>query len=90
MWKLQRAILHEQKLYLYNPPSSLGIKAFAPNSTPIDVLGSGQHSPVQIKHSHSHSPSEGLATHASSGQLSLEDLGPRPATAPNAVAIGIF
>ena len=90
VWKLQRAILHEQKLYLYNPPSSLGIKAFSPNSTPSDVLGSGQHSPVQIKHSHSHSPSEGLATHASSGQLSLEDLGPRPSTAPNTVAVGIF
>ena len=88
VWKLQRAILHEQKLYLYNPPSSLGIKAFTPNSTPSDVLGSGQHSPVHIKHSHS--PSEGLARHGSSGQLSLEELGPRPATAPNTVAAGIF
>jgi hypothetical protein len=79
-WKLQRAIVHDSKLYLYNPPSSLGIKAFSPTPTPAP---SELPSPVFIKHSHS--PSEGTPVNFTVGHVSLEELGRRPSTAPHAI-----
>ena len=80
IWKLQRAIVHDSRLYLYNPPSSLGIRAFTPvpSPAPSEVTSS-----LFIKHSHS--PSEGIPVQTSAGQLSLEELGRRPSTAPHAI-----
>ena len=79
IWKLQRAIVHDSRLYLYNPPSSLGIKAFSPAPSPAP---SELPSPPFVKHTHS--PSEGIPAQASAVHVSLEDLGRRPSTAPHA------
>jgi hypothetical protein len=86
VWKLQRAIIHDARLYLYNAPSNLGIKAFVPvpSPTPIPL---DLPSPPLIKHSHS--PSEGVAAFPTPGQVSLEELGRRPSTAPHAIHSGI-
>jgi len=87
VWKLQRAIVHDSRLYLYNPPSNLGIKAFAPvptpNPVPLDLP-----SPPPIKHSHS--PSEGIAAFPTPAQVSLEKLDRRPSTAPHAIHSSIL
>jgi len=80
VWKLQRAVVHDSKLYLYNPPSSLGIKAFSPAPSPAS---SELTSPPFIKHSHS--PSEGIPIQASAVQISLEELARRPSTAPHPI-----
>lgn len=80
IWKLQRAIVHDSRLYLYNPPSNLGIRAFEPVQTPYP--------PVAPHVKHSHSPSEGVAMQPTSSQINLEDLGPRPSTAPHAIVTG--
>jgi hypothetical protein len=85
-WKLQRAILHDSRLYLYTPPSSLGIKAFSPSPAADPSNAPSLQGPIShIKHAHS--PSEGVAAQASLGQVSLEELGPRPATAPNTLQV---
>ena len=83
-WKLQRAIVHDSRLYLYNPPSSLGIKAFAPDPSPapIDLPSPPFANTHNIKHSHS--PSEGVAAQPTVGQVSLAQLERRPSTAPTA------
>jgi hypothetical protein len=83
-WKLQRAIVHDSRLYLYNPHSILGIKAFTPDPTPAptDLPSPPFASTHNIKHSHS--PSEGVAAQASTGQVSLAQLERRPSTAPTA------
>src|SRR6202011_5470233 len=83
VWKLQRAVVHDSKLYLYNPPSSLGIKAFSPTATPTaSHTPSPKVSLSHIKHFHSPSEASGLSAQASSGQVS-EDIGRRPSTAPH-------
>src|SRR5579859_2464216 len=85
VWKLQRAIVHDSRLYLYNPPSSLGIKAFSPTPAPdLPQLPPSMH---YIKHSHS--PSEGLTSQASAGRVNPDEVGRRPSTAPHAVVQGI-
>ena len=83
-WKLQRAVIHDSRLYLYNPPSSLGIKAFIPDPSPApsDLPSPPFATTHNIKHSHS--PSEGGAAQVSPGQLSLAQLERRPSTAPTA------
>lgn len=85
VWKLQRAVVHDARLYLYNPPSNLGIKAFAPvpspTPAPMDLP-----SPTLIKHSHS--PSEGVA--ALPAPMSLEELSRRPSTAPHPIHSSIL
>jgi hypothetical protein len=87
VWKLQRAIIHDSRLYLYNPPSSLGIRAFAPSPAPDpSQVSSLQPAMVHIKHAHS--PSEGIAGQASLGQVAPEDLAKRPSTAPQTLAAG--
>jgi hypothetical protein len=87
IWKLQRAIVHDSRLYLYNPPSSLGIKAFVP----MPSLATSELSPPPAPASHikhSHSPSEGIPTMPGAGQVYLADLERRPSTAPHAFAAG--
>ena len=69
VWKLQRAIVHDSRLYLYNPPSSLGIKAFSP--TPSPVSSELPSPPSFVKHTHS--PSEGIPAQASAVHVFLED-----------------
>jgi hypothetical protein len=89
IWKLQRAIVHDSRLYLYNPPSSLGIKAFSPSSTPVPShTVSPQTSVSHFKHTHSPSEASGLAAQASSGQPT-EALERRPSTAPHQFPKGI-
>jgi hypothetical protein len=86
-WKLQRAIVHDSRLYLYNPPSSLGIRAFSPSpAQDPSQAPSLQPSLTHVKHAHS--PSEGVSGQASLGQLALEDLARRPSTAPQTIATG--
>lgn len=80
-WKLQRAVVHDSRLYLYNPPSSLGIKAFSPSSS-ISNTPTPQPSISQIKHTHSPSEASGLSAQAISGNTT-ESLGRRPSTAPH-------
>jgi hypothetical protein len=80
VWKLQRAIVHDSKLYLYNPPSSLGIKAFSP--TPSPAPSELPSPPSFVKHTHS--PSEGMPAQISAVHVSLEELERRPSTAPHA------
>lgn len=87
VWKLQRAIVHDSRLYLYNPPSSLGIRAFVPTPSPTPSELSPP--PASVPHiKHSHSPSEGIPM-PGAGQVSLADLERRPSTAPHALAAGI-
>ena len=86
VWKLQRAIVHDSRLYLYNPPSSLGIKAFSP--TPVPETTPLPPSTHHIKHSHS--PSEGLASQATASRVVPDDLARRPSTAPHAIVQGNF
>ena len=83
-WKLQRAIVHDSRLYLYNPPSNLGIRAFIPDPSPapLDLPSPPFATSHNIKHSHS--PSEGLTVQATQGQISLAQLERRPSTAPTA------
>src|SRR5439155_22364012 len=83
VWKLQRAIVHDSRLYLYNPPSSLGIRAFTPAPAPAPALTDLPAPPSVIKHSHS--PSEGIPAQTSVGQVSIEELVRRPSTAPHTV-----
>lgn len=85
VWKLQRAIVHNSRLYLYNPPSSLGIKAFSP--TPAPNLTQFTPSTHHVKHSHS--PSEGMTSQASPGRVNADEIGRRPSTAPQAIVPGI-
>ena len=85
VWKLQRAIVHDSRLYLYTPPSSLGIKAFSP--TPSPAPSELPSPPAFVKHSHS--PSEGIPVQVSAVHVSLEELGRRPSTAPNTNLSGI-
>ena len=89
-WKLQRAVLHENKLYLYTPPSSLGVRAFAP-SPPTENPSNSSLQPQMSHVKHAHSPSEGGTTPTNAGHIVLDELGPRPSTAPNAFQVtGIF
>ena len=85
VWKLQRAIIHDSRLYLYNPPSSLGIRAFSPTPAPDTT----QTTPAASHIKHSHSPSEGLASQTSAGRVNRDDVGRRPSTAPHTVVQGI-
>ena len=85
VWKLQRAIVHDSRLYLYNPPSSLGIKAFTPSQAP--ELTTPPIVPTHIKHAHS--PSETLAGQATPSHINLDELARRPSTAPHVLETGI-
>lgn len=87
IWKLQRAIVHDSRLYLYNPPSSLGIRAFKPSES--SQILEPIVSPVISSHAkHAHSPSEGVAVRSTTGQVNFEELARRPSTAPHATVTG--
>jgi len=80
-WKLQRAVVHDSRLYLYNPPSSLGIRAFSPSASPNPAK-------PNIKHTHSPSESTGLAAQATGTPIPSEVLSRRPSTAPQVFVKG--